>query len=91
MARISTNPVRFGDHFDYERCAALHNKLLEVGWVGSGKLLDSLERRTWFDFHGDGAERVRGRLSDQLVVFLERAHVVAGDEFHSLFYYVIAL
>src|ERR1700761_5993889 len=88
--RVSpTNPVRFGQDFDFERCAALHNQLLEIGWVSSGKSLDSLERRTWFNVHGDRAEQMRTRLSDQLVGFLER--VAENADNHSLFYYSYGL
>lgn len=89
--RVSpANPVRFQNGFDYERCAALHNELLEVGWTGSGKSLDALERRTWSDFHGEEAEGVRNRLSEELMAFLERALVVEEGD-HSLFYYVNGL
>lgn len=83
---------------DYERCAALHNELLEIGWVGSGRRLEYdanddqaevLHRRTWFEYYGEDAERVRSRLSPSLAAFLERALVI--DANHSLFYYVSCL
>ncbi|KAI1384807.1 uncharacterized protein F4822DRAFT_373741 [Hypoxylon trugodes] len=79
---------------NYSHCAVLHNRLLEIGWVGSGKRLEYdsnndqaevLHRRNWFEYFGEDAERIRGRLSPSLVAFLERALVV--DD-HSLHYYV---
>ena len=92
------NPVRMTPGLDYERCAALHNELLEIGWVGSGRRLEYdandnqaevLHRRTWFEYYGEDAERVRSRLSPSLAAFLERALVI--DANHSLFYYVSCL
>lgn len=81
---------------DYERCAALHNTLLEMSWVGSGKRLESdaadhrtpvLRRESWFERHGAEAEKIRSRLSSTLVLFLERALDVDPNEL-SLSYYV---
>lgn len=63
--------------------------------MGSGKRLEYdanddqaevLHRRTWFEYYGEDAERVHGRLSPSLTAFLERALVVDAD--HSLFYHV---
>lgn len=83
---------------DYERCAALHNELLELGWVGSDKALEHdaaddqtpvLHRVSWFDRHGDAAAQVRSRLSPSLVAFLEQA--LDSPNGHSLFYHVNGL
>ncbi|KAI1641596.1 uncharacterized protein F4817DRAFT_362955 [Daldinia loculata] len=82
---------------DYVRCATLHNRLLERGWVDSGQQLEYdgkgdpeefLHRENWFEFFGADAESVRSRLSPSLVAFLERALVVSN---HSLHYYVAGL
>lgn len=85
------NPVRFHNGFDFERCAALHNQLVEVGWTGSGNSLDDLERKTYFDYvhHTPEAENYRSRISDDLTAFLERAIVTKDD--HSFFYCVNGL
>lgn len=69
------NPVRHHDRLGYERCAALHNELLELGWTGSGRSLDDLETNTWFEIWGQEAEDCRVLLSDDLTAFLERAQI----------------
>ncbi|KAI4595872.1 hypothetical protein KJ359_006511 [Pestalotiopsis sp. 9143b] len=83
---------------DYERCAALHNELLELGWAGSGKSLEYnaaddqalvLHRVSWFDHHGDAAAQVRSLLSPSLVAFLEQA--LDSPNGHSLSYDVNGL
>ncbi|KAF3055548.1 hypothetical protein GL218_07223 [Daldinia childiae] len=95
--RYSVCIAEMAVELDYVRCATLHNRLLERGWVDSGKQLEYdtnddqvevLHRRNWFEFYGPDAERVRSRLSPSLVAFLERALVV--DD-HSLHYYVAGL
>ncbi|KAG9523074.1 hypothetical protein KCV07_g2804, partial [Aureobasidium melanogenum] len=87
----SENPVRYHDRLDYERCAALHNELLELGWTGAGKSLDDLETSTWFDIWGQEADNCRDNLSDDLIAFLERAQMPRAGEEHSLFFYVYGL
>lgn len=84
------NPVRATSGLDYERCAALHNELLEIAWTRSGRSLDILERKSWFEFYGTQAEAIRGRLSKDIIAFLENAIEVAESNFH-LFYYVAGL
>lgn len=85
------NPVRFGDRLDFERCAALHNELIQLGWTGSGKALDQLETLTWFEIWGEAAEESRSLLSEDLVSFLERAHNIKNEDAGSFFYYVDGL
>ena len=70
------NPLRDTDGLDYERCAALHNHIVERGWLGSGRSLDEMERRSWFDFHGDAAAEAREKMTPNLIKFLERAYIV---------------
>ena len=102
--RVTTfQPIRQAQNeggMDFERCAALHNELMETGWLQSGKLLppdaepdaqnDSrvLSRQTWFHYHGDAADDVREHLSPSLTAFLDQAWTNEG---HSLFYYVWGL
>jgi hypothetical protein len=78
---------------DVDKCVTLHNKILEHGWLHSGKTLEELEqnRKTWFDYHGDAAEAMRDLLSPDLTAFLERAYEVTCEDGHSFFYYVKCL
>ena len=73
-----------------ERCANLHNQIVEIGWEGSGRRLEDLERKSWFEQYGDDANAVRSSLSAELILFLERAWVPDAGR-HSFFYYVWGL
>ncbi|KAF2472770.1 uncharacterized protein BDR25DRAFT_219499 [Lindgomyces ingoldianus] len=72
-----------------ERCALLHNEIVKLGWEGSGRDLDDLPQRNWFEFYGDEANEIRNSLSPTLGTFLEQAWEVGDD--HSFFYYVMGL
>lgn len=87
----SSNPLRPTNGLDYVRCAALHNHILEMGWVGSGRSPADFVavRRTWFEVHGDNAAAVRETLAPSLVRFLERAYVVPREV--RFFYWVEGL
>lgn len=85
----SENPPRQTDGLDYERCAALHNYIVECGWIGSGQSPDEMPRRTWFDIYGDEAIEQRENLHGSVVEFLKRAWDVAEDM--SFFYWVSRL
>jgi hypothetical protein len=78
---------------DVDKCVILHNKILERGWLQSGKPIEDLEqnRKTWFEYHGDEAEAIRDTLSPDLIAFLERAYEVDCENGHSFFYYVAGL
>jgi hypothetical protein len=79
-------------NFDVDRCVALHNEIMTIGWEGRqrrGKDYRGLGQ-SWFDFHGAAAEAVRGRLHQDLTAFLERAWEAEDDQ-HSFFYYVAGL
>ena len=84
------NPARGGDEMDWERSAFLHNYILERGWVGSGRDLADLDKRTWWEYHGEKAEALRPHLSPSLVKFFEHAWQ-GPDHDHSFFYYVNGL
>jgi hypothetical protein len=78
-------------NFDVDRCVALHNEILTIGWEGRqrwGKDYRALGE-SWFDFHGAAAAAVRGRLHPDLIAFLEGAWDTGDD--HSFFYYVAGL
>jgi hypothetical protein len=85
------NPATSEEELDYVRCAALHNHIVELGWVGAGRDLDTLERRTWWEENGQEAEDIRDRLSPSLVNFLKRAYVGPQDEIWSWHYYLSGL
>lgn len=74
--RISDEcPLRELGGLDHERCAALHNHIVELGWVQRGLALDNHDRRTWWECYGGDA--VLAGLSDRLdatvVSFLKAA------------------
>ena len=75
---------------DVDKCVELHNKILEHGWLHSGKTIEDFgqKRQTWFDQHGDQAEAISDLLSPDLIAFLERAYEIHCDGAHSFFYYV---
>jgi hypothetical protein len=85
-----SNPARSLPGLDHSRCAALHNHILQLAWVGSGRALDELERLSWFERHGDAAQEVRNRLDPSLVSFLEQAYDVDSTVV-SFFYWVTGL
>lgn len=79
---------------DWERCAKLHNWILNYGWQERGRTAESLPRRTWWDVyasHNEEAERLRSRLSPSLELFLQHAYQLEGGLNHSLFFYVYSL
>lgn len=85
------NPIRYHDRLDHERCAALHNELVQRGWIGSGRSLDQLETVNWFQYDGQDAEDSQRLLSKDLVAFLEQAQMIKNDGQFCLFYYVTGL
>ncbi|KAF2850137.1 hypothetical protein T440DRAFT_468820 [Plenodomus tracheiphilus IPT5] len=76
---------------DVDKCVTLHNRILQLGWSGSGRTNEEFGQdcKTWFDYFGPDAEALRDVLSTDLVAFLERAYVT--DDTHSFFYYVGSL
>jgi hypothetical protein len=85
------NPARGGNELDWARCAFLHNHILEMGWTGSGRDLAELDKRTWWEYHGESAEALRPHLSPSLVKFFEHAWQGPDQEEQSFFYYVTGL
>lgn len=75
-------PLREVDGLDHERCAALHNYIVELGWTQRGLALDTLDRRTWWEcYRGDAAlPSIIKRLNASVVSFLKAAwHGFAMD------------
>jgi hypothetical protein len=85
-----SNPPRQLGRLDYERCSILHNYILQVGWIGSGRSFESLPRRSWFDVHGEAAEAQRDKLDQSVTNFLERAYETDWTQ-HKFFYWVRGL
>jgi hypothetical protein len=74
--RISAEqPVRYLEVLDYERCAALHNHIIELSWIQRGLTLDALDNRTWWECYGGDAalKSISDRLEASVVSFLKLA------------------
>jgi len=69
------NPPRVVEGgLDYERCAALHNYLIQYAWAASNRDLSDLNSLSWFQKYGNAAEEIRQDLEPSLVKFLEIAY-----------------
>jgi len=87
------NPPRDDlDGLDFQRCAALHNAIVEHGWTASGRPIDDMPRTTWWDHHSDNPERddTTSRLHLSVIEFLKRAYDFYEDDFN-FFHYLIGL
>jgi hypothetical protein len=84
------NPVReMGDGMDWERCAALHNLIVRLGWTVGDKPETEMPRRTWWQSHITNQaleDEWSRRLSPSLVLFLQAAFDMPPDQ--NFFYYV---
>lgn len=82
------NPVREVEGMDWERCAALHNLLIRLGWAVSGKSDSEKRKETWWENHiTDQAleDEWSTRLSPSLKRFLQSALETPPEQ--CLFYY----
>lgn len=81
--RISDEtPLRELYGLDHERCAALHNYIVELGWTQRGLALATLDKRTWWECYGGDTALVSTteRLDASVVSFLKVAwHGFATD------------
>lgn len=76
---------------DWERCSALHNHIIELGWNGMGNTPELMPKVTWWkDRITTEAleEEWTRRLSPSLKLFLQHAWMTPHDNF---FYYVSGL
>jgi hypothetical protein len=91
--RVTTaNPIREMDGMDWERCAALHNLIVRLGWAVSGKSETEMSRTTWWQRHiTDLAleDEWSKRLSPSLTLFLKAAFETPPGQ--SFFYYASSL
>ncbi|KAF2008422.1 hypothetical protein BU24DRAFT_403009 [Aaosphaeria arxii CBS 175.79] len=75
-------PIRELEGLDHERCAALHNHIVELGWTQRGLALDTLDKRTWWECYGGDAalSSTAERLDASVVSFLKASwHGFAMD------------
>ena len=75
-------PTSTNQGLDFERCAALHNAILQHGWASTGRKLDEMPRTTWWETYvGEGADGdtqdILERLPASLHGFLKRAFLLA--------------
>ncbi|KAF2450979.1 hypothetical protein P171DRAFT_348907 [Karstenula rhodostoma CBS 690.94] len=72
------------------RCIELHNEIVCLGWEGMGRSAEDFHPPTWFEHHGQAVRKARGKLSSDLIAFLEGAYetVDPNQYFH---YYASAL
>ena len=66
---------------DYERCAALHNYLVQYAWIAEGRPLAALHdsNTTFFTAHGAAAEVLRPQMHPSLAAFLDAAMLPPTD------------
>jgi len=82
------NPALPQDEFDPGRCAALHNHILHLGWVHSGRDLADLPQTTFWDLYG--SDELSSRLAPHLVNFFQNALVTPeGHSFTFSFPYMM--
>ncbi|KUJ09811.1 uncharacterized protein LY89DRAFT_657341 [Mollisia scopiformis] len=82
------NPPRNQIGLDHERCVALYNYLLQYSFAASNKEFGDRHKISWFEKHGDKAERAREHLDPSLIKFLENAYDPRDADFAILFYWV---
>ncbi|EGR46640.1 uncharacterized protein TRIREDRAFT_109760 [Trichoderma reesei QM6a] len=89
-------PLRDIEGLDHERCAALHNLIIEQGWTASGRSLSHLDRRSWWECYGGDAQLLphAAKLSPSLIAFLQAAwhgYAMTAQPQHAFFRYLAGL
>ncbi|KAK4063896.1 hypothetical protein Trihar35433_8604 [Trichoderma harzianum] len=90
------HPLREIEGLDHERCAALHNLIIERGWTASGRSLSTLDRRSWWECYGGDAELSphAAKLSPSVIAFLKTAwhgYAITSQPQHAFFRYLSGL
>ncbi|KAH6684234.1 hypothetical protein B0J14DRAFT_572439 [Halenospora varia] len=67
------NPPREIEGLDYERCANLHNYILQYAWIASSRHISDFVRQSWYERHRDDGEEAFDRLEPTLLQFLKSA------------------
>lgn len=80
------------DGRDFQRCAALHNAIIEHGWTASGRAVEDMPRTTWWDHHSDdpGRDVTSTRLHFSVIEFLKHAYHFYENHFN-FFHYLTGL
>lgn len=87
-------PARDMDGMNWERCAVLHNQIFKLAWEGSGRLIDVIDSRTWWDVYITDDEieaRIAKRLTPSLIKFLKHAHAGNQQQNPCFFFYAQGL
>jgi hypothetical protein len=87
------NPPRDDiDGLDFQRCAALHNAILQHGWTSSGRALDAMPRTTWWVSNDDNPYRdtTTSHVHASVIEFLKHAYHFHEKDF-SFFHYLTGL
>lgn len=91
--RVTTeHPARGLEGMDWERCAALHNLIIRLGWTGRGNSETELPEITWWQAKITTEvleEKWTQRLSPSLKLFLQTALDQPHDQ--NFFYYASGL
>ncbi|RFU75005.1 hypothetical protein TARUN_7236 [Trichoderma arundinaceum] len=90
------HPLREVEGLDHERCAALHNLIIERGWTVSGRSLSDLDRRSWWECYGGdtGLSPHAAKLNPSVIAFLKAAwhgYVITAQPQHAFFRYLVGL
>jgi hypothetical protein len=85
------SPSREMEGMDWERCAALHNLIVRLGWTGMGNSDLDIPTTTWWQAnitHNSLEAEWSRRLSPSLKLFLQTAYETPHENF---FYYARGL
>ena len=76
------------DGLDYQRCAELHNAIVEHGWTRSGRPLEAMPSTAWWDMQIDNPRRdaTISLLHPSVVEFLKRAYQFGEKDFNFIHY-----
>lgn len=77
-----TNPARGDGTMDFARCAALHNYIVQCGWIADDRSLDDLPRTTYWEANHEEFEADRSRLDPSLQEFFKLALTNQDISFH---------
>jgi hypothetical protein len=87
------NPPRDDiDGLDFQRCAALHNAIVEHGWTRSGRSIAAMPRTTWRESNDDNPYRdaTTSHLHPSVIEFLKHAYHFHEKDFN-FFHYLTGL
>ncbi|KAL6871873.1 hypothetical protein J3F83DRAFT_732919 [Trichoderma novae-zelandiae] len=94
----AAHPLRDVDGLHHQRCAALHNLIIERAWTASGRSPSHLDRRSWWACYGGDAHMQlsphAAKLSPSVVAFLQAAwhgYAITAQPPHAFFRYLAGL